>query len=101
MYSSLSDSYKAINKVYPCKAISFTFGIYCFKIVPKLILKNLRRENELLKHQLKKYVGAVQALRTNMQSRSPDTAEGKTINFKYLKLNFTGGRYHNTIYCRF
>ena len=79
------DSYKAINKAYPCKAISFTFGIYCFKTVPKLILKNLRRENELLKHQLKKYVGAVQALRTNMQSRSPDTAEGKTINFKYLK----------------
>lgn len=80
------ESYQAINKAYQCKAISLTFGIYCFKTVPKLILKNLRRENELLKHQLKKYVGAVQALRTNMQSRSPDTAEGKTINFKYLKL---------------
>ena len=76
------ESYQAINKAYQCKAISLTFGIYCFKTVPKLILKNLRRENELLKHQLKKYVGAVQALRTNMQSRSPDTAEGKTISFK-------------------
>lgn len=38
-------------------------------------IESLSRENELLKHQLKKYVGAVQALRTNMQSRSPDTAE--------------------------
>ncbi|KAK2569051.1 Sorting nexin-29 [Acropora cervicornis] len=38
-------------------------------------IESLSRENELLKHQLKKYVGAVQALRTNMQSRSPDTVE--------------------------
>lgn len=38
-------------------------------------ITSLSRENELLKHQLKKYVGAVQALRSNMQSRSPETTE--------------------------
>jgi len=35
------------------------------------------RENELLKHQLKKYVGAVQALRSDLHSKSSETAEGK------------------------
>ena len=36
------------------------------------------RENELLKHQLKKYVGAVQALRSDLQGRSSEAAEGET-----------------------
>jgi len=35
------------------------------------------RENELLKHQLKKYVGAVQALRSDLHGKSSETAEGK------------------------
>ena len=35
------------------------------------------RENELLKHQLKKYVGAVQALRSDLQGRSSEAAEGE------------------------
>ena len=37
------------------------------------------RENELLKHQLKKYVGAVQALRSDLHGKSPETAEGKQV----------------------
>ena len=38
------------------------------------------RENELLKHQLKKYVGAVQALRSDLQgNKSAVTAEGKGV----------------------
>ena len=46
-----------------------------------IIFLIIYRENELLKHQLKKYVGAVQALRSNMQSRSPETTEGKKALF--------------------
>lgn len=41
------------------------------------------RENELLKHQLKKYVGAVQALRSDLQGRATETAEGKAA-FNFL-----------------
>jgi len=37
------------------------------------------RENELLKHQLKKYVGAVQALRSDLQGKSSETVEGKQV----------------------
>lgn len=38
-------------------------------------IASLSRENEVLKHQLKKYVGAVQALRSGQQSKSSETAE--------------------------
>lgn len=37
------------------------------------------RENELLKHQLKKYVGAVQALRSDLHGKSSETTEGKQV----------------------
>lgn len=36
---------------------------------------SLSRENELLKHQLKKYVGAVQALRSDLHGKSSETTE--------------------------
>ena len=37
------------------------------------------RENELLKHQLKKYVGAVQALRSDLHGKSSETVEGNQV----------------------
>lgn len=49
------------------------------------------RENELLKHQLKKYVGAVQALRSDLHGKSSETTEGKEVsrdsNFFTLRKN--------------
>ncbi|KAJ7373481.1 hypothetical protein OS493_011075 [Desmophyllum pertusum] len=38
-------------------------------------IQSLSRENELLKHQLKKYVGAVQALRSDIHGKSSETVE--------------------------
>lgn len=38
-------------------------------------IQSLSRENELLKHQLKKYVGAVQALRSDLRNKSSETTE--------------------------
>lgn len=44
------------------------------------------RENELLKHQLKKYVGAVQMLRRGLEGhQSTDTTEGSGNNNKTEK----------------
>ena len=48
-----------------------------------VLLLTTCRENELLKHQLKKYVGAVQALRSGLQGRSSEATEGE----KPLKLS--------------
>ena len=39
--------------------------------------KPVFRENELLKHQLKKYVGAVQALRSDSHGTSSEAMEGE------------------------
>ncbi|KAL9955431.1 hypothetical protein ACROYT_G036758 [Oculina patagonica] len=38
-------------------------------------IESLSRENELLKHQLKKYVGAVQALRSDLHGKSSEAVE--------------------------
>ena len=56
----------------------------CKKSVDNFYVNNwthllICRENELLKHQLKKYVGAVQALRSDLHGKSSETTEGKQI----------------------
>lgn len=63
-------SYHKFLRLVPCK-----------KCIDNLDVDNgahllICRENELLKHQLKKYVGAVQALRSDLHGKSSETMEG-------------------------
>ena len=63
--------------------------------------ENLRRENELLKHQLKKYVGAVQKLRdgpqayeTLAQLEGPKAEEGSN---KYIDYHYEASEYEKKL----
>lgn len=46
------------------------------------------RENEVLKHQLKKYVGAVQMLRSSMNDPSSANTQGK-ISYDINKMDIS------------
>jgi len=62
----------------------------------------LARENELLKHQLKKYVGAVQKLRDGPQAyetlaRLESQNESKEINSKYVDYHYEASEYEKKL----